>query len=137
MSVNFEDTKKVDDILESSLHFMSFMYCWKTFRRYSCRLLIPMFIGIPCTIVIQGLSWIHFYSLSQCDLKVSSSQEKIAENFANYFLKTKANNKCSVVLNVHVKGYRKAQVSKSCKIKAQGVGTLQSQPCLKNWWDCL
>ena len=32
---------------------------------------------------------------------------KIDENFANYFLKTKGNNKCFLVLNVHVKGYRK------------------------------
>ena len=28
------------------------------------------------------------------DLMVSSSQAKIDENFANYFLNTKANNKC-------------------------------------------
>ena len=40
-----------------------------------------------------------------CRLKVSRSQAKIGENFANYFLKTKANNKCFIVLNV--KGYRK------------------------------
>ena len=40
-------------------------------------------------------------------LKVSRSQTKIYENFANYFLKTKANNKRFVVLNVHVKGNRK------------------------------
>ena len=42
-----------------------------------------------------------------CDLKISRSQAKIDESFAKYFLKTKANNKCFVVLNVHVKGYRK------------------------------
>ena len=29
-----------------------------------------------------------------CGLKVASSQAKIVENFANYFLKTKAKNKC-------------------------------------------
>ena len=29
-----------------------------------------------------------------CDLKLSSSQAKNYENFANYFFKTKANNKC-------------------------------------------
>ena len=42
-----------------------------------------------------------------CGLKVSRSQVKVYENFANYFLKTKANHKCFIVLNVHVKGYRK------------------------------
>ena len=42
-----------------------------------------------------------------CGLKVSRSQAKIYENFANNFLKTKANIKCFKVLNVHVKGYRK------------------------------
>ena len=40
-------------------------------------------------------------------LKVSRSSAKIDENFANYFLKTKANNKCFLLLNVHVKRYRK------------------------------
>ena len=40
-----------------------------------------------------------------CGLKVSHSQAKINKKFANYFLKTKANNKCFIVLNV--KGYRK------------------------------
>ena len=29
-------------------------------------------------------------NLAHCDLKVSSSQEKIEKNFANYLLKTKA-----------------------------------------------
>ena len=51
-----------------------------------------------------------------CGLKVSRSQVKIYENFANYFLKTKANNKCFKELNVHVKGYRKVKVSYSGKI---------------------
>ena len=40
--------------------------------------------------------------------KVSSSRAKIYESFSNYFLKTKTNNSCFVVLNVHVKGYREA-----------------------------
>ena len=31
-----------------------------------------------------------FFDVSHCDLKVSSSQAKIVENFANYFLKAKA-----------------------------------------------
>ena len=44
---------------------------------------------------------------AHCGLKVSRSQAKIYENFANYFLKTKANNKCLIEFNVHVKGYRK------------------------------
>ena len=46
-----------------------------------------------------------FPNSAHCGLKVSRSQAKIDENFANYFLKTKANNKC--FFNVHVKGHRK------------------------------
>ena len=42
-----------------------------------------------------------------CDLKVSALARKIDEHFANYFLKTKANNKCFIVPYVHVKGYKK------------------------------
>ena len=42
-----------------------------------------------------------------CGLQVSRFQAKIDENFAHYFLKTKANNKCFIVLNVHIKSYRK------------------------------
>jgi len=34
-----------------------------------------------------------FFDVIHCDLKVSRSQAKIVENFANYFLKAKANNK--------------------------------------------
>ena len=44
---------------------------------------------------------------------------KIDENFANFFLKPNSNNYCFTVL------------------KAQGVVTLQSRPCLKNWGDFL
>ena len=81
---------------------------------------------------------IHLYSIQayfpspQCDLKVSSSQAKIAENFANFFLKTKASKTCITVLNVHENGYIKAYVSQSGKTKAQGVATLQIRPCIKN-----
>ena len=39
-----------------------------------------------------------------CDLKISRSQAKINENFANYFLQTKANNKCFIVLKCTCKG---------------------------------
>ena len=53
--------------------------------------------------VAQGISvsWLiraNVSSLSHCGLKVSSSHEKIAENFANNFLKTIANNKCLIML---------------------------------------
>ena len=43
-------------------------------------------------------------SLTPCDLKVSRSYAKIYKNFANYFLKTKANNKCFIVLKCTCKG---------------------------------
>ena len=45
--------------------------------------------------------------MTEYQKKVENSHAKIYENFANYFLKTIANNKCFTVLNVHVKGYRK------------------------------
>ena len=41
-------------------------------------------------------------------LKVSRSSAKIDENFANYFLKTKANNKCLIVLKCTYKGLQKS-----------------------------
>ena len=44
-----------------------------------------------------------------CGIKVSRSQANIYENFANYFLKTKGNNKCFIVSNVHAcKGLQKS-----------------------------
>ena len=39
---------------------------------------------------------VNIDQINHCDLKVSSSQAKIDQNFANYFLKTKANNMCSI-----------------------------------------
>ena len=47
-------------------------------------------------------------TLEHCDLKVSDSHAKIYENFANYFLKTKANNKCFIVLKCTLKGLQKS-----------------------------
>ena len=56
---------------------------------------------------------IHYLSISQvtphCGLKVSRSQAKIYENFANYFLKTKANNKCFIVLKCTCKRLQKSK----------------------------
>ena len=45
---------------------------------------------------------------SHSDLKVSSSQAKIDENFANYYLKTKAYNKYFIVLKCTCKGLQKS-----------------------------
>ena len=45
---------------------------------------------------------------SHCDLKVSRSQAKIDENFANYFLKTKANKKCFKWLKCTCTGLQKS-----------------------------
>ena len=67
------------------------------------------------------------------DLKVESSHAKIYENFSNYFLKAYQLKTYDLQFyNVNVQGYTKAQVSQSDKIKAQGIVTLQSRPCLKN-----
>ena len=68
-----------------------------------------------------------------CGLKVASSQAKLDKNFANFFLKTKAKNKCFIVLNCTYKGLQKSiRELERGKIKAQGVATLKSRPCLKN-----
>ena len=48
------------------------------------------------------------YMNMRCDLKVSSSQAKIDKNFANYFLKTKANNMCFIVLKCTCKGLQQS-----------------------------
>ena len=45
---------------------------------------------------------------NHCGLKISRSQAKIDENFANYFLKTKANNKCFIVLKCTYKGLQQS-----------------------------
>ena len=46
--------------------------------------------------------------LYHCDLRVSRSQGKIYENFANNFLKTKASNKCFMMLKCKCKGLQKS-----------------------------
>ena len=43
-----------------------------------------------------------------CDLQASRSQAKMYESFANYFLKTKANNKCCLMLKFTQKGLQKS-----------------------------
>ena len=43
-----------------------------------------------------------------CDLQVSNSQGNISKNFANYFLKTKANTKCFTMLKCTCKGLQKS-----------------------------
>ena len=46
--------------------------------------------------------------MDHCDLKVSRYQAKIYKNFANYFLKIKANNKCFTELKCKWKGLQKS-----------------------------
>ena len=66
----------------------------------------------PNTAILAVMIMMHwlYNETDHCDLKVSSSQAKLDESFANYFLKTKAKNECLLVLNVHVKGYRKSTI---------------------------
>ena len=52
--------------------------------------------------VLPVIEWNH------CDLKVSRSQAEIDESFANYFLKTKANNKWFIVHKCKCKELQKA-----------------------------
>ena len=54
----FKDTKKVDDVLESSFNFFSFTLCHlsniRNQRRYSSHLLNPMIIVTPCIADSRG-----------------------------------------------------------------------------------
>ena len=50
---------------------------------------------------------LELLSSDHSDLKVASTQAKIDENFANYFSKTKGNNKCFRVLKCTCKGLQK------------------------------
>ena len=50
---------------------------------------------------------VSFYEMSQ-RLNVASSTAKIDENFANFFLKTKAKIKCFTVLKCTCKGLQKS-----------------------------
>ena len=72
----------------------------------------------------RGLSCINVYEnrLSQplhCDLKISMHKAIIDENFANYFLKPKANNKCFMLLKWTCKGLQKS--IRAVKSKPNGV----------------
>ena len=67
-----------------------------------------MSIEIICS---RNKNFISIYTIQatgNCDLKVSRSQAKIDESLANYFLKTKANNKCFSMLKCICKGLQKS-----------------------------
>ena len=66
--------------------------------------------------------------------KVASSHTKINENFANYFIKTKAQNQ---VLYISGKYKCKVLVSYGGKIKGKCVATLQRQSSLESSCSCL
>lgn len=57
-------------------------------------------INTPTNIILEGI--VH------CNLKVASSQPKIDENFAHYYLKSKAKNKWFKVLKCICKGLLKS-----------------------------
>ena len=46
-------------------------------------------------------------TITRCDVKIPRFYAKIEDNFDNYFLKTKANSKCFVVLKCTCKGLQK------------------------------
>ena len=66
-------------------HFLIFCLTLKikTWPYHTYYILYCTVLNVVCTVYI-----------GHCGLKVSRSQAKINENFANYFLRTKANNKC-------------------------------------------
>ena len=81
-------------------------------KLFKCRFLISQFNGYYC--ILQSVSHISLLFPYQvaiwnppCHLKVSSSQAKIDENFANYFFKTEANNKCFILLKCTCEGLQK------------------------------
>ena len=59
---------------------------------------------IKCLFTIQLVSELHIH----CGLKVSHSQTKIDENFANYFSKPKAYKKCFIGFDCTCKGLQKS-----------------------------
>ena len=70
------------------------------------------------------------YYVTHCDLKVSRSHAKIYENFANYFLKTKANNKCFIVLKCTYKGLQKSMI-RAVKSKPKALRHFKVDPVIK------
>ena len=52
---------------------------------------------------------IKLYRPFHTNLKVSRSQAKIYENFANYLLNLQANNKCFILLKCTCKGLQKSK----------------------------
>ena len=73
------------------------------YRLYLNQLYTTGCICIRYTLQDVSVTGIHYtmciciYTIQHCDLKVSRSQAKIYENFANYFLKSNANSKCVIV----------------------------------------
>ena len=85
-------TKEVYCIL-----YLEHVYCLMTVKQLT-KLTRYSLLYSDRGIQVQYLTYISNLSnkicWSHCGLKVSRSQTKIYENFANYFLKTKAINKC-------------------------------------------
>jgi len=77
-----------------------------------------------CTILLQS------FVIILCDLKFSRFQAKINENFANYFLNTKANNKCFILLKCTCKGLQHKWV-RAVKSKPKALRHFKVDPILK------
>ena len=75
----------------------------------------------------------HFSIISLCDLKVARSVAKIDENFANYFWKLSANNKCFIVLKCTCKGIQKSinELIRAVKSKSKALRHFKVDPILK------
>ena len=71
-------------------------------------------------------------SYGHWDLKVASSQAKIDENFCNYFLKTKTNNICFIVLKCTCKRLEeKHKRVRAVKSKPKALRYFKVDPVLK------
>ena len=111
---------------------MQVFYCYNVFTASYLLFLPRLLLSINCTAGFSKLQYrasknkrqdnarasvflrmhnffpIRYLHKAHCDLRVSRSQAKIDEKFANYLLKTKAKNKCFIVLKCMWKGLQKS-----------------------------
>ena len=81
--------------------------------RHNCKLqqiylfLLSLYFSQSFSVTSLHYIYLSIY-LYHCHLKVSSSESKIDQSFANKFFKTKAFNKCFIVLKCTCKGLQKS-----------------------------
>ena len=87
---------------------------------------------VECSIWLGSVVYgCKVYYMVHWDFKVSRFQTKVYENFANYFLKTKANNKCLIVLKCRRKGLQKSISELERYTKPKALRQFKVDPVLK------